>query len=444
MQADFDQLIGPGWVDGRVYTDESIFQLEVERVFRQTWLYAAHESEVPEPGDYQRRTLAGEPIIVVRDPDGEVRVLLNRCRHRGNLVCQDPCGNAQFFRCQYHGWTYSSRGDLVGVPYPKSYGEGFDREQLGLSSAPRVETYRGFIFVSFNPDVAPLAEHLGAAGPLLDVFIHQSPIAELKVRAGVQRSEYQGNWKFVGMDGYHTNFVHKSVDMLQHADKRPEAGGAATGAKDGESEDFSPLEFGKSPDKLGNESWSLGNGHVHINNAPQRLAKSAETMAELESAEWGRTYVADMEQAYGAEQARTLICAPDPHLGLFPNLQVIGVHIRVIEPVSASRTVVVQYPALLEGVPKEINERRLRRHEWFFSPAGFGSPDDYEIFERNQAGLSADVAPRVLLARGIGDERVGTDGIVRGAYTDEVPQRGQLERWAELMTIAPATAAGDR
>jgi hypothetical protein len=93
----------------------------------------------------------------------------------------------------------------------------------------------------------------------------------------------------------------------------------------------------------------------------------------------------------------------------------------------------VQYPALLGEVPDEINERRLRKHEWFFSPAGFGSPDDYEIFERNQAGLAAVVDPKVLLSRGLGRERKINGGIMEGAYTDEVPQRGQLERWAELM-----------
>lgn len=430
---DLQRLVGPGWVDGRIYTDEEIFQAEVTRVFKRSWLYVAHESEVPNAGDYQRRQLAGEPVIVVRDRDGTVRVLLNRCRHRGNLVCQDASGNSQFFRCQYHGWTYSNRGDLVGVPYPKSYDDSFDKDTLGLTELPVVDTYRGFIFGSFTKDVPPLAEHLGAAAELIDIFIDQSPVGRIQVNAGVQRCEYRGNWKFVGMDGYHTNFVHKSVDMLQHADV-PQPGQEA--APTGEFADLGPLEFGKAPDKLGNTAWSLGRGHVHINNSPQRLAKADATLAELTATAAGKDYLASMQQAYGVERAKNLICAPDPHLGLFPNLQIIGVHIRAIEPVSAGRTVIVQYPALLEGVPDEINAHRLRKHEWFFSPAGFGSPDDYEIFERNQDGLAAAVEPRVLLKRGLGAERTLANGAVEGAYTDEVPQRGQLERWFELMAAS--------
>lgn len=437
MGFDVDAVIGPGWVDGSIYTDEEIFRAELDRIFKKTWLYVAHESEVPEVGDYQRRELAGEPVIVVRDRDGELRVLLNRCRHRGNLVCQEQAGNSQFFRCQYHGWTFTNRGDLVGVPYPQSYDESFSKDAMGLTPMPRMETYRGFIFVSFDPDVPPLAEHLGAeAIALIDLFVSQSPIGEIYVRAGVQRVEYQGNWKFIGMDGYHTNFVHRSVEFLQHAGKVATEGAPDDGKPAAE---IGPLEFGKSPDKLGNKAWSLGRGHVHINNAPQRMARAETTLAALTSTPEGAEYVASMQASYG-ERARTLICAPDPHLGLFPNLQIIGVQIRVIEPQAANRTVVVQYPALLGGVPQEINVQRLRKHEWFFSPAGFGSPDDYEVFERNQAGLAAVAEPKVVLSRGMGAETELADGVVEGAYTDEVPQRGQLERWAELMRATGVTA----
>jgi phenylpropionate dioxygenase-like ring-hydroxylating dioxygenase large terminal subunit len=431
MSVDPASLLGSGWVDGSVYTDESIFKTEIERIFRRTWLYVAHESEVPTPGDYQRRDLAGEPVIVVRDRDENVRVLMNRCRHRGNLVCQHSAGNAQFFRCQFHGWTYSNRGDLVGVPYPQSYGQDFDRSELGLASMPVVDSYRGFIFASFTAEVPPLLEHLGEATRLIDIFVDQSPVGAVRVSAGVQRGEYRGNWKFVGMDGYHTNFVHKSVEMLQHANWR--AGAKVEDESEHENGDLGPLEFGKSPDKLGNTAQDLGRGHVHINNSPQRLAKADATMASLASTPAGKEYIAAMEGQYGVGRSRTLLCAPDPHLGIFPNLQIIGVLIRVIEPISAGRTVVAQYPAMLEGVPDEINVERLRKHEWFFSPAGFGSPDDYEVFERNQAGLAADVEPRVLLTRGLGTEVTRPDGIVESSYTDEVPQRGQLARWAELM-----------
>lgn len=421
-------LIGPGWVDGKVYTDEDIFRLERERIFRRTWLYAAHESEIPTPGDYQRRELAGEPLIIVRDRDDQVRALLNRCRHRGNLVCQHLSGNAQFFRCQYHGWTYANRGDLVGVPYPKSYGPDFDRSEMGLGELPKVESYRGFVFVSFSADVPPLRDYLGPAAEMIDIFVDQSPTGKICVRSGVQRSEYQGNWKFVGMDGYHTNFVHKSVELLQHpaAQQRPDGNENPP--------DLVARELGKSPDKLGNKTYDFGNGHVRLDSTTQRLARADTMLAKLAETPAGAEYIKTMKQQYGDDRARLLICAGDPHVGIFPNLQIIGVHIRVMEPLAANRTVITQYPATLEGVPDEINEQRLRKHEWFFSPAGFGSPDDYEVFERNQVGLAAEHQPKVVLSRGLGNEVSLSERVTEGLYSDEVTQRGQLAHWAELMT----------
>src|SRR5690606_28869587 len=190
MTVRVDELVGPDWVDGRVYTDQEIFELEMVRIFRRTWLYIAHDSEVPVPGDYVSRDVAGAPVIVARDKDGGIQVMFNRCRHRGNLVCQYPRGNSQYFRCQYHGWTFANDGTLIGVPYPERYGPDFDKRALGLAHLPAVELYRGFIFASFNPDVPPLREHLGPAAELIDIFVNQSPVGTIQVRSGVQRAEY--------------------------------------------------------------------------------------------------------------------------------------------------------------------------------------------------------------------------------------------------------------
>ena len=91
------------------------------------------------------------------------------------------------------------------------------------------------------------------------------------------------------------------------------------------------------------------------------------------------------------------------------------------------------FPALLKGVPDSINELRLRNHEAFYGPASQGSPDDAEIFERNQLGLSAEVDPWVLLSRGLERERIEEDGTIVGRITDETTQRGQLKQWQKLM-----------
>jgi phenylpropionate dioxygenase-like ring-hydroxylating dioxygenase large terminal subunit len=433
-----DELVGPNWVDGRIYTDAEIYRREMRRVFMGTWLYVGHESEIPTPGDYVTRFLAGEPVILVRSQDEQVRVLLNRCRHRGNLVCQYGAGNSQFFRCQYHGWTYSNVGNLIGVPYPNRYQPPLDRSAIQLTELPLVDSYRGFVFASFKPGLPPLTEHLGAAAELLDVFVDQSPEGEIELRAGVQKSEFLGNWKFVGMDGYHANFVHKSVASLQ-ALPPPAADAAVDDAADGESRErdvksnIVVRKFGASPDREGSRSFALGNGHVRLDSSAEKIAKMDEIIGQLVATPAGKTYFDSMVAAYGRDRASRLLCTPDPHVGIFPNLQVIGVHVRIIEPIAADRTVVQMFPAVLRGAPEEINTERIRRHEWFYSPAGFGSPDDYEIFERNQMGLLADLEPNLILLRGYGSEREVAAGVRQGAYSDELTQREQLSRWADLM-----------
>ena len=100
---------------------------------------------------------------MVRDQDGQVQLLPNRCRHRGATVCQEGQGSARSFRCMYHGWTYWLNGELSGVPVMDAYGEGFKREDLGLLKVPRVSEYRGFIFASLSPAGITLEEHLGRA-----------------------------------------------------------------------------------------------------------------------------------------------------------------------------------------------------------------------------------------------------------------------------------------
>ena len=137
-------------------TSADLFQQEQERILNQCWIYIGHESEVEQPGDYRRRTVAGRPLFMVRGRDGQVRVFLNSCPHRGALICRRDAGNSPVFQCFYHAWTFFYTGELIGVPGEEAYGPNFDRSELGLKSPPRVDCYRGFYFISFNPQAGDL------------------------------------------------------------------------------------------------------------------------------------------------------------------------------------------------------------------------------------------------------------------------------------------------
>src|SRR5688572_10813078 len=147
-------------VHGSLYTDPAIFAEELRKIWYRTWVFVGHESEVPQPNDYVRKKLGLQDIIMTRDRDGEIHLLLNRCSHRGNQVCDDAKGNSGTFRCPYHGWTFRNTGELVGFPFFKGYG---DRKlDLPLGRVPRMDSYGGFVFGSFATEGPSLQEHLGA------------------------------------------------------------------------------------------------------------------------------------------------------------------------------------------------------------------------------------------------------------------------------------------
>ena len=145
---DIAKLIEPGRIHRRVYSDPDVFELEMERVFGRAWLFVGHTSQVPEPGDYITTELGRQPVIMCRHSDGSVRVLLNRCSHRGAKVVNERKGHAPRLVCCYHGWSYDTDGKFLNVPVPEGCGEGFDKADFGLSLAPRVGDYRGFVFAS--------------------------------------------------------------------------------------------------------------------------------------------------------------------------------------------------------------------------------------------------------------------------------------------------------
>jgi hypothetical protein len=143
-----------------------------------------------------------------------------------------------------------------------------------------------------------------------------------------------------------------------------------------------------------------------------------------------------MREAHGERADLLLAFGGDPHVGIFPNLQVIGNHIRVIVPIAPDLTEVHMYPTRLVGVSDEFNEHRLRLHEFFYGPAGTISPDDNEMFERVQVGLMAQADPWIDLTRGMGQEVPDEDGSVVGRISHELTQRSQLDAWKSLMVQA--------
>nr|WP_309503673.1 aromatic ring-hydroxylating dioxygenase subunit alpha [uncultured Roseovarius sp.] len=185
------------------YTSEEFLDHEKEQLFRKEWICLGHIGEIPRPGDYFTTELVGEQIIVSRDQQGDVRVLSNVCRHRGNLVAEGK-GNCRSFVCGYHAWTYDLDGALKTAPLMNKV-EGFDRKKCGLPQL-KTEIWNNFIFVNLDGNADPLAPQLAT----LDGILHNYHNEQRNLLFS-DEAEWNTNWKNLTenfMEGYHLFATH--------------------------------------------------------------------------------------------------------------------------------------------------------------------------------------------------------------------------------------------
>lgn len=354
------------------YTSQAIFDAEMRRYRNEHWLYLGHESEIPKPGDYVVRELAQRSLIFCRDAEGEIRVFLNACPHRGTVVCRQPAGNAKFFTCFYHGFTFSNSGPLVsfgGDDDPKAYPSDF-RDTMRLRPVAQIESYRGFVFISFNSKSSPLNDHLGAVTEHLDLIVDQGSKG-VEVVKGTHIYASNCNWKLAvenALDSPHFFSTHQTF-----IDWRKSTGFHA-----------------EDPQR----TWAdLGNGHI----------------AEIDSGYYGRSGLCwepawgeeervriegvrrELDERLGEERARR-VYDESRNTYVFPNLIIfdfIGISFRVIEPVSPGVTRFTAYEFGVVGESAAARKRRLDNLITFVGPGGFATPDDLEAQQLAQSGYMA-------------------------------------------------------
>jgi p-cumate 2,3-dioxygenase subunit alpha len=402
-------------VNRRAFTDPDILELERRRVFDRCWIYAGHESEIPTAGDFRCRPVAGRPVILVRGEDQQARVLLNTCTHRGALVCKERIGNARSFQCSYHAWTYNNHGDLIGVPGEDAYSDASDRKERALV-AVRTESYRGFIFVSFDPMVEPLTQYLAGAREYLDLVCDQSEQG-MEIISGTQVYSMRANWKLLvenSIDGYHGLPTHKRYFM----DFLPETG----------------VDLGKY--RIRGYAKSLGNGHAVIGNPELPVGRPIADWIPI----WGETRKVELEAKYAQLQARFgaerayEIAKVSRNLLIFPNLiinDIMSITVRSFYPISPDYMEVSAWALAPNDESADDRALRLDNFLTFLGPGGYATPDDVEMLESCQRGYAA-------------VREVQWSDISRGmkrknpVATDELQMQVFWRRWNELITDSRA------
>src|SRR3954453_23108655 len=434
---DWDELVQEDRVHRLIYTDPAIFAAEMTHIFAGTWVYLAHESEIPHDNDYITRRLGLRPLIIVRDHNGKIRALYNRCTHRGTTLCRWDKGNAKSFQCPYHGWNFLNTGKLRRVPWPDGYAVDLRDPKYNIAQVPRVESYRGFIFGTLNPDLPPLTEHLGAIKQVIDEWLDRNPGGKVVV-CEANRLKFKGNWKLAydnSCDGYHVVYSHRSLLETENRFSGDNAKGMSY--------------YKNSPDTAAMYLRYTGNGN-HFKDKRPNLEKRPGGLWALESAHPGMEhYEAKFLERYG-ERAYALLdlAGSEPvNINVFPNFSLLGNHIQVFEPLSVDETNVTWYgtavvdeDGALGGAVNEINALRMRTQEQF---PNFGEVDDLANFEEIHRGLACLEDEWVYMHRGLGiPGRVKTDahGVITAPATDEAFMREYIRYWKELMKASPQLA----
>ena len=188
------------------YQSEAIFNEERELIFARLPAVVAHVSEIPHPGDFVKREVAGRSIIVTRDPDGKARAFLNVCRHRGTQLVSEESGCRHRFTCPYHAWTYANSGELVYAPHLQSGFPDLDMAQYSLKALQCDERF-GFVWVVVNSEVAVNFEQYFA--PIADEA-EALDLADMAI-AREEKKIHKSNWKILvegGLESYHFKVAH--------------------------------------------------------------------------------------------------------------------------------------------------------------------------------------------------------------------------------------------
>ncbi len=423
-------LVREGEVHRDVYTDPELFAVEMETLFHNTWVYVGHASQVPKTADFITTTIGLAPVVMTRHSDGSIRVLHNRCPHKGTRVANEACGNAgRFFRCPYHAWAFRTDGSIAAIPLPNGY-EHTDFKSSpaakGMTPVAAVHVYRDFVFARLAEDGIGFEDYFGDSLSSLDNMIDRSPVGKLEVAGGVLRYMHRCNWKMLVenlTDTTHPMVAHESsAGMAVAIGKQQPEGAPKHPAVEIYAPFMSPYEFYEG---MGIRVWPNGHGHTGVSHS----------IHSDYSAIPG--YFDQMVAAYGEDRAKEILGTNRHNTVYFPNMTMKGPiqAMRIFKPVAVDKTLVESWTFRLVDAPDKLLERTLLYSRLINAPTSPVGHDDLEMYERAQDSLSSDANPWVNMQRLVEPTETADDtAIVNG--TSERQMRNQFRAWTRFMVPA--------
>lgn len=409
-----------GLLDPRIYTDQELYELELERVFGRSWLLLGHESHVPKPGDYLTTYMGEDPVVMVRQRDKSIKVFHNQCRHRGMKICRADCGNAKAFTCTYHGWAYNTAGNLVNVPFEEEAFSGFKKEEWGPMQA-RVEIYKGLVFANWDPEAPDLLTYLSDATPYMDTMLDRSE-AGTEAIGVMQKWVIDCNWKFAAeqfaSDMYHAPSSHMAAVV---AGMPPE-------------QDISSFE----PHMKGHQFSSKWGGHgcgfyIDAGRGSHRIGPIVDK------------YYSE-GPAYEKAKERLAPLLPyhrmgTSHMTIFPTCSFLpyGMNtVRTWHPKGPDQIEVWAFVVVDKDAPQEIKDELARQNVRTFSASGVFEQDDGENWVEIQSALRGYKSRTAPLAIQMGLNLPGKNnpefpGKTSYVFSEEAA-RGLYSHWARMMS----------
>lgn len=414
-----------GRVDRRIFWDQDIYERELLQVFAKSWLFIAHDSQIPRPGDFITTWMGEDAVIVVRQLDGTIRAVINSCTHRGNRVCHADAGHVDQFVCNYHGWSFGiDGGRLLGVHESNIYeaDPNWRPDELGLVEVAHLNTYKGLVFATFDRNAPTLAEFLGDFAWYLDVMLDNAE-GGTEFLAGNVRSVLDCNWKvaaenFAG-DSLHAGWTHDS------------------GARAILDTSVATLAEG--------ESYHVNvNGHGWEFNLDG--VGNAATLGQRDVMRYLRSRHGEVVERLGETRANMLGAISS--VNVFPNFSFLPgqATFRIWHPRGPHQTLLYTWVLVNKSAPQEVKDAYRKGVMMTFSPSGVFEMDDGENWEQATQVNRGVVTRHQPLHYGLGHDTAidhpELPGNVHRSQVNDANQRAFYTHWAELMDSDPPAIPG--